>query len=72
MSIKAEITASMCTNKIRALAATAVDKVNWTVVPKRQKHWMTAGSYNPRSMLFSGCVFIRMINDRSGLHLNIT
>lgn len=34
MSIKAEITASMCTNEIRALAATAVDKVNETVVPK--------------------------------------
>lgn len=44
MSIKAEITASMCTNKIRALAATAADKVNGTVVPKKQKHCMAVGS----------------------------
>lgn len=44
MSIKGAITASMCTNKIRALAAAAVDKVNGTVVPRSRKHWMTAGS----------------------------
>lgn len=34
MSIKAKITASMCTNEIRALAATTVDKVNGPVDPK--------------------------------------
>lgn len=35
-SRKAKITASMCTNKIRALAVDAVDKVNWTVIPKNK------------------------------------
>lgn len=32
--MKAEITACVCTNKIKAQAATAVDKVNGTIVPK--------------------------------------
>lgn len=34
MSRKAEIIAPVCTNKIRAAAASAADKVTWTVVPK--------------------------------------
>lgn len=64
MTIKGEITASMCTNKIRALAVAAVDKVNGTVVPKgskknKKKHWMAVGSCNSQSMLFSRCVYPR-------------
>lgn len=37
MSLKAEITASMCTNKISAPPASAVYKVNWTVVPQKAR-----------------------------------
>lgn len=58
MSIKAEITASMCANEIRALAA--VDKVNGTVVPKKQQQRV---HITHRACYFHG-VFIHVINGR--------
>lgn len=71
MSIKAQITASMCTNEIRALAAAAVDKVNGTVVPKSQNTGCMWVHLIHKACYFHG-VFILLINGRPGLHLNIT
>lgn len=59
----------MCTNKIRALAVTAVDKVNWAVV-QNIKTLDGCGFILIHSACYVDCMFICMINDR--LHLNIT
>ena len=71
MSIKAEITASMCTNKIRVPAVAAVDKVNGTVVPKSRNTGRLWVHVIHRARYFHG-VFTRMINGHPGPHLNIT